>query len=185
LRSDGTRQCYEANVNGQSSERGAIRPAQPGDASRLAEILNEGVEDRVATFETRPATAEDAARWIAEDIVLVVEREDGIAAWAKAGPYTDRHHYYAGVREATMYVARSARREGLGHELLGALADAARDAGAHKLIGKIFTSNEPSISLVRGLGWREVGVHLRHGTLDGEWRDVLVVAKLLADQQGE
>ena len=45
--------------------------------------------------------------------------------------------------------------------------------------GKIFTSNEPSIALVKGLGWTEVGVHRRHGTLDGEWKDVLVVEKLL------
>jgi hypothetical protein len=33
---------------------------------------------------------------------------------------------------------------------------------------------------VRGLGWREVGVHLSHGALDGEWKDVLVVEMLLA-----
>jgi L-amino acid N-acyltransferase YncA len=170
-------------VNGQSSDRGTIRPARPDDAPRLAEIFNEGVEDRVATFETRSATVEDAARWISEDVVVVVEREDGIAAWAKAGPYSE-HHYYDGVREATMYVARPVRRQGFGHALLAALADAAHEAGAHKLVGKIFTSNEPSIALVKGLGWREVGVHLRHGTLDGEWKDVLVVEKLLGDQQG-
>jgi L-amino acid N-acyltransferase YncA len=33
--------------------------------------------------------------------------------------------------------------------------------------------------MVKRLGWREVGTHLRHGTLDGEWKDVLVVEKLL------
>ena len=163
----------------------AIRPAAPADAARLAEIFNQGVEDRVATFETRLAEAEDAARWISEDVVVVMERDGEVAGWAKAGPYSDRHHYYDGVREATMYVAREARRQGLGRELLGALAGAAREAGAHKLVGKIFTSNEPSIALVRGLGWREVGVHLRHGKLDGEWKDVLVVEKLLGDEVGE
>ena len=46
-------------------------------------------------------------------------------------------------------------------------------------MGKIFTSNEPSIALVKGLGWTEVGMHRRHGTLDGEWKDVLVVERLL------
>ena len=63
--------------------------------------------------------------------------------------------------------------------MLNELAGAAADDGAHKLVGKIFTSNEPSIALVRALGWREVGVHRRHGMLDGEWKDVLVVEKLL------
>jgi phosphinothricin acetyltransferase len=166
-------------VNDRLRAKVAIGRAGPGDAARLAEIFNQGVEDRVATFETRPATAHDAARWIAEDLVLVAEREDRLVGWAKAGPYADHHHYYDGVREATLYVERAARRSGLGRALLSALADAAGGAGAHKLVGKIFTSNRASIDLVTHLGWRKVGVHRRHGRLDGEWKDVLVVEKLL------
>jgi L-amino acid N-acyltransferase YncA len=158
---------------------GRIRRAEAADATRIARIFNEGIDDRVATFETHPATPEVAARWIAEDLVLVLEGDRGIVGWAKAGPYTKQHHYYDGVREATLYVARESRREGVGRALLDELADAAAAEGAHKLVGKLFTSNRASIELVRGLGWREVGVHLRHGTLDGEWKDVLVVEKLL------
>jgi L-amino acid N-acyltransferase YncA len=66
-----------------------------------------------------------------------------------------------------------------GGALLGGLADGAARRGYHKLIGKIFTSNEPSIALVRSCGWRQVGVHHRHGRLDGDWKDVLVVERLL------
>jgi len=36
-----------------------------------------------------------------------------------------------------------------------------------------------SIALLRACGRREVGVHRRHGALDGEWKDVLVVEKIL------
>jgi L-amino acid N-acyltransferase YncA len=172
-------QCYEANVNGPQSRSQTIRGAHAGDAVRIAAIFNQGVADRVATFETAPATPAEAKCWIASDIVVLADRAGSSVAWAKATPYADRHHYYDGVREATLYVERGARRTGIGRELLAALADAAAEEGAHKLVGKIFTSNEPSIALVRGLGWREVGTHLRHGTLDGEWRDVLVVEKLL------
>ena len=157
----------------------SIRPAERADADRVAEIFNQGVEDRVATFETRSADAETAARWIDEDLVLVAERDGAPVGWAKASHYTDCHRYYDGVREATLYVERGERRTGVGRDLLDALADAAARAGAHKLVGKIFTSNEASIAMVGGLGWREVGVHERHGTLDGEWKDVLVVEKLL------
>ncbi len=166
-------------MNGSERPPAWIRSAEPGDAARLAEIFNQGVEDRVATFETRPAGPEDAERWVTQDLVVAAERDGTVVAWAKAGPYTDRHSYYDGVREATLYVERGARHSGIGRQLLSALATAASEAGAHKLIGKIFTSNGPSIALVRGLGWREVGVHERHGTLDGEWKDVLVVEKLL------
>jgi L-amino acid N-acyltransferase YncA len=172
-------QCYEAHVNESERATLTIRAAEPGDAQRVAEIFNQGVEDRVATFETRHASPRDAARWIEEDVVVVGQRDGQLLGWAKASPYTDRHRYYDGVREATLYVERSARRSGIGRQLLDALADAAAETGAHKLVGKIFTSNEPSIAMVGVLGWREVGVHQRHGTLDGEWKDVLVVEKLL------
>jgi L-amino acid N-acyltransferase YncA len=156
----------------------SIRRAEAGDAARIAEIYNQGLEDRIATFETQQATRERAEGWIAESLVLVLDTGETIAGWAKAAPYTD-HAYYEGVREATLYVARESRRDGIGSALLERLAEEAAADGAHKLVGKIFTSNEPSIALVRGLGWREVGTHLRHGGLDGEWRDVLVVEKLL------
>jgi L-amino acid N-acyltransferase YncA len=164
-------------VNTTSS--GEIRRARSGDAARIAEIFNQGLEDRLATFETQPATRERAEQWISENLVLVLDTGETIAGWAKAGPYTDDHAYYEGVREATMYVARESRREGVGGALLAELAEQAAADGAHKLVGKIFTSNEPSIALVRALGWRKVGTHLRHGQLDGEWKDVLVVEKLL------
>jgi L-amino acid N-acyltransferase YncA len=166
-------------VNGSQRAEISIRAATADDAPAIAEIFNQGVEDRVATFETREAGPEEAARWIEQDLVVIAEREGTLVGWAKASPYGDRHEYYDGVREATLYVERGARRSGVGRQLLDALADATADAGAHKLVGKIFTSNEASIAMVGRLGWREVGVHERHGALDGEWKDVLVVEKLL------
>jgi L-amino acid N-acyltransferase YncA len=166
-------------VNGRLRAAASIRLATPGDAQAIAAIFNQGVDERVATFETRHASAEDAAEWVRRDLVVVAEVDGALAGWAKAAPYGDRHHYYDGVREATLYVDRDARRGGIGRTLLDALAGGAAQAGAHKLVGKIFTSNEPSISLVRSLGWREVGVHERHGSLDGAWKDVLVVEKSL------
>ena len=65
---------------------------------------------------------------------------------------------------------------------LEALARAAAAKGRHKLVGKIFASNEARVALVKRLGWREVGVHRRHGLLDGDWKDVVVVELLLSGQ---
>ena len=130
----------------------STRAAEPGDAARITEIFNDGVEDRVATFETRPAAPEDAMRWIKEDVVIVAERDGAVIGWAKAGPYADQHHYYDGVREATLYVDRAARRAGVGRVLLDALAEAAAESGAHKLVGKIFTSNEAKHRARQGPG---------------------------------
>jgi phosphinothricin acetyltransferase len=105
--------------------------------------------------------------------------EGTVVAWAAVLPYSDPALYYAGVGEATMYVERSARRHGIGSRLLEALSREASSRGFHKLVGKIFASNAPSIELIKRCGYREVGVHLRHGQLDGGWKDVLVVERLL------
>jgi L-amino acid N-acyltransferase YncA len=83
------------------------------------------------------------------------------------------------VREATVYVAPEARGGGIGRALLEALAAEAAARGRHKLVAKVFADNEPSLALSPSLGYREVGVHRRHGRLDGEWRDVVVLERLL------
>jgi L-amino acid N-acyltransferase YncA len=157
-----------------------IRSARAEDAEQIAQIFNAGVGERVATFQTITQTPEDAARWIEASPVLIVAESGGaIDGFSKVGAYDDDHHYYDSVGEATLYVAYEARRGGIGRELMEALAVEAERCGFHKLVGKIFTSNEPSIALVHACGWTDVGVHRRHGQLDGEWKDVLVVELLL------
>jgi L-amino acid N-acyltransferase YncA len=157
-----------------------VRSATPADAEPIVRIYGQGISERVATFQTRTPDADEIAAQIAGGALIVVAEAAGrVVGWAGVGPYDDAHDYYAGVGEATLYVEQEARHQGAGGALLGGLADQAARRGYHKLIGKIFTSNEPSIALVKSCGWREVGVHRRHGCLDGEWKDVLVVERLL------
>jgi RimJ/RimL family protein N-acetyltransferase len=49
---------------------------------------------------------------------------------------------------------------------------------------ELFADNTASRRLVARHGFREVGVHLRHGRIVGEWRDVLVVERLLGEAAG-
>ena len=159
-----------------------MRPARPGDAERIALIYDQGIEERVATFQTEAQRPDEVAARIERGEPWLVAQDEGrVVGWASIGPYDDVHAYYAGVGEATLYVERSARRSGAGQTLLNALGQEAKSRGYHKLVGKIFTSNRPSIALVRSCGWREVGVHRRHGRLDGEWKDVLVMELSLGD----
>jgi phosphinothricin acetyltransferase len=163
-----------------------IRAARADDAEQVARIHNQGIAERVATFETERRSAPKVAEEIERGrLVLVAEREGQVVGWAGVSPYDDAHEYYSGVAEATLYVERGARGAGAGRALLGAFAREAERRGYHKLIGKIFSSNYPSIALVRSCGWREVGVHHRHGRLDGEWRDVLVVELLLREARDQ
>lgn len=157
------------------------RAATPGDAGAIAEIHNQGIEERCATFETRSQTEADAvARLERSKPLLVAELEGTPVGWIGAGPYDAGSSYYEGVGEVTLYVERGARRRGVGRALLEALPKEAARAGRYKLLGKIFTANEASIKLFESCGYRRVGVHERHGVLDGEWMDVLVVERFLA-----
>jgi L-amino acid N-acyltransferase YncA len=160
-----------------------VRPARPADAEAIAAIHNQGIEERIATFETRlkdPAAISDLiSRWT---LCLVYENERGVAGFAKVGPYENRSHYYAGVGEATIFVEREMRGRGIGRRLLEALVVAARGRGLHKLTAKIMAANEASIALFEACGFRRVGTHLRHGQLDGEWLDVVLVEISLQGQ---
>ena len=99
--------------------------------------------------------------------------------FAKAAPYDDRSHYYDGVAEATIYVERESRGQGIGWPLLDALVDAAGSRGLHKLTAKVFAANAPSIALFESAGFRTVGTHVRHGRLDGDWLDVILLERSL------
>lgn len=167
------------------SEDVVVRAARAGDAESIAWIHNEGIAERVATFQTRTRRAAEIATGLERELILVAEREGRVVGWASITPYDDAHDYYSGVAEATLYVERRARRGGAGRALLEALAEEAERRGYYKLVGKIFSSNEPSIALVRSSGWREVGLHRRHRRLDGEWQDVVVVELLLGEARGE
>jgi len=162
------------------------RPAQPADASAIARIYNEGIEDRVATFETRPRTEDDVRPWFAEGFPLVVVEEEGaLIAWASAPPYSRGRDVYREVADFSVYVARAGRRRGVGRAAMEALLAEAEARGFWKLVGRIFPENEASLSLCRRLGFREVGFHRRHGKLDGAWRDVVVVERLLGEAAEE
>jgi phosphinothricin acetyltransferase len=159
-----------------------IRAARGADAARIAEIYNAGVRERVATFETREREPVDFERLIAaKPLFLVAELDGEIAGAAWVSEYDPVNSYYAGVGEVTVYVAREARRRGIGAALLAAAGEQAAAQGRHKLTGKIFASNRPSLELFERGGYATVGVHRRHERLDGEWKDVVVVERLLRE----
>ena len=55
------------------------RPATPTDAPAIADIYNQGIADRVATFETRLRSPEDIAAWFdGRHPIVVVEHDDRI-----------------------------------------------------------------------------------------------------------
>ncbi|HEY6321550.1 MAG TPA: arsinothricin resistance N-acetyltransferase ArsN1 family A [Thermoanaerobaculia bacterium] len=165
----------------------AIRPAAAADAQRIAEIYNQGIAERGATFETAPRTAADMARRLepvpaARYPTLVVEHEGVVVGWAAITAYRPRR-CYEGIGEFSIYLDRAARGRGLGRLLLEALIREAARLGYWKLVSRIFPFNTASLALCRSCGFRVVGTYEKHGRLDGKWLDVVIVERLIPGNQ--
>ena len=149
------------------------------DAKAIARIYNEGIEGRIATFETRPRTDREIQAWFDGAHPIVVVEEDGaVISFANTSAYSPRG-CYSGVAEFSVYAAREARGRGAGRLAMKALMEATEAAGFWKLVSRVFVENEPSRKLLLSLGFREVGIHEKHARLDGIWRDVVVVERLI------
>lgn len=158
----------------------AVRPARPEDAPGMTEIYNEGIRGRGATFETRERAPEEVLGWLGDPRhpVLVAEAAGEVVGWVAASTYRARE-CYAGVAEFSVYVAGAARRRGVGDALMAAFLPACEAAGIWKVLSRIFPENAASLALCTRHGFREVGVYEKHGRLDGAWRDVVIVERLL------
>jgi L-amino acid N-acyltransferase YncA len=138
------------------------RPATLENAPAIAAIYNEGIADRVATFETEPRMPADIAAWFRLGaIVMVAEtRREGVVAFAASFPYSARP-CYAGIHEFSIYTAREQRGRGAERAAL--------------------PENAASRGLLREFGFAEIGLHRRHGKLGGEWRDCVIVELLMGE----
>ena len=163
----------------------SARIATIDDADAISRIYNEGIADRIATFETEPRTPAMISAWFdGEHPVVVVEANGEIVAFASTSTYRPRA-CYRHIAEFSVYVDRAHRGHGYGRMAMDGLFDAARDAGLSKLVSRVFTENHASLTLLAKLGFREVGTYERHGQLDGIWRDVVIVEKLLGPTSSE
>lgn len=159
-----------------------MRTATEADAARIAEIYNQGIAGRGATFETVPRTPRDmldTLRASADRFPFLVAEADGrVVGWASVSTYRPRE-CYRGIGEFSIYIADECRGQGVGKRLLPALLDAAEAAGFWKLLSRVFTFNTGSRRLCSACGFREVGVYEKHAKLDGEWLDVVIVERLI------
>jgi L-amino acid N-acyltransferase YncA len=155
-----------------------VRPARIDDAKEIARIYNQGVQDRTATFENAYVTPEERYLWLVARPdrypVLVAEVKHTLMGWASLTPYSPRH-CYNGIAELSIYIDRSLRGHGVGQELMKAMQNAAKEKGYHKLIGRVMADNEPARKLCQLMGWKEVGIHEKHGKLGNEWHDLVLV----------
>jgi phosphinothricin acetyltransferase len=170
------------------TDRGELRTrvGTIADAAAIAEIYNQGIADRIATFETEPRSTANIVEWFTlRHLVVVAEtRETGPVAFAASLPYSTRA-CYSGIGEFSVYVRRDYRARGAGRAVLATLIEAAAARGMHKLTSRVFPENVASRALLKRSGFEEIGIHRRHGQLDDRWRDCVIIELLLDRGAGE
>jgi L-amino acid N-acyltransferase YncA len=160
-----------------------VRVARPADAARIAEIYNEGIQETEAALETATRTASDILSIMCRPrhFLFVAEWAGVILGWSLLSPDRDSP-FYEGVGEVRVYISHSSRSQGLGKLLVEALLTAAEQNAFHKVVGRIAASNDASRRLCRALGFREVGVHEKHGRVGNHWIDVVIVEKVIGEE---
>lgn len=158
-----------------------IRPATLADCADVAAIYNQGIEGRQATFETRLRKPQDIQGWLGNPRhpVLVAQRDQTVVGWVCASSYRPRREAYAGITEFSVYVHYMARGQGIGDALMSDFIPTCEAAGLWKILSRIFPENTASLALCRRHGFLEVGVYHKHGKLDGVWRNVVIVERLI------
>jgi L-amino acid N-acyltransferase YncA len=153
-----------------------LQPLRPEDWPAVRAIYQAGIATGDATFET---AAPDWPAWDAAHLAdhRLVARVDGqVVGWAALAPVSDRCAY-AGVAEASIYVAPQAQGRGVGRALLTAVVASAEQAGIWTVQTGIFPENQASLGLHEACGFRVVGVRERLGRLHGRWRDVVLLER--------
>lgn len=142
----------------------------------VREIYAQGIATRNATFET---VVPDWVEWDVRHLStcrLVARREGEIVGWAALSSVSSRQ-VYRGVAEVSVYVAESARGQGIGAVLLSALITESERSGLWTLQAGILAENAASIHLHEEASFRVVGRRERIGQLDGRWRDTVLMER--------
>jgi L-amino acid N-acyltransferase YncA len=164
----------------------SIRPSRDDDVAAITAIYAHHVLHGTGTFETEAPSATDMAARRADvlgkNLPYLVAEEDGqVLGFAYCNWFKPRPAYRFSA-EDSIYMAESARGKGLGAKLLSALSQAAEAVGVRKLIAVIGDSaNAGSVGVHRTQGFTHVGVLKDCGWKFGEWRDVVLMEKVLGE----
>jgi L-amino acid N-acyltransferase YncA len=162
-----------------------IRIASLSDIEQIAEIYNQGIQDRIATLESTAKSVGEMIDWLnnrspRHKVLVIIDENDVVKGWASLNVFNVRE-CYQGVADISIYIRRENRGQGLGKKLLLALVEMAKQIGFHKMVLTTLASNNTGHKLYQSVGFTKVGTYVKQGMLDGKWVDVHVMEKFLLD----
>lgn len=146
------------------------------DWQAVRSIYEEGIATGNATMVTGALGWEEWSTSHLRSCRLAARSEGEVIGWAALSPVLSECAY-SGVAGVSVYVAASARGQGVGKALLRALVEESESAGLWTLQARIFPENVASVALHESCGFRTVGVRQRIGKLNDVWRDVILMER--------
>ncbi len=163
-----------------------LEPMTPGDWPTVRRIYAEGIATGLATLERQAPDWDHFDRSHRAEGRIVARSSDGeVVGWVALSSYSSRR-VYTGVAWESVYVAETARGQGIGRALLEQLIATADAAGVWTLLAGVLADNTASLALHEHVGFRRVGVQERLGQdVTGRWRDVVLLERRRAiDPEG-
>ncbi len=154
-----------------------IRPAQQQDLPALLAIYNHEILNGVATFDLQPKSLAERQSWFDEHNknnhpLLVAEQDGEVLGYASLSRYAEKAAYNSTV-ELSVYIAPSARRQGIASQLMPAVIDLAKkDNATHLIVSLITGTNLASITLHQKFGFNKVGTLHQVGYKHEQFLDV-------------
>jgi phosphinothricin acetyltransferase len=147
------------------------------DYPAIANIYNQGIETKNATFEnSAPSQWSVFAEKFIDIGKFAAVADHELVGWAALSSVSSRC-VYAGVCEVSVYVHSAHRGKHIGQMLLHHLIEVSEKNNIWTLQAGIFPENEASIKIHLNAGFRIVGRREKIGKMDGIWRDTLLLER--------
>jgi L-amino acid N-acyltransferase len=160
-----------------------IRHAEEADLPQILDIYNEVIINTTAVYDYEPHTLEMRKQWFNTKKeqgfpVFVAAEQEQILGLSSFGPFRAWAAYQYSI-ENSVYVAASARGNGVGKLLIPPLVAAAREMKMHTIIASIDATNNASLRLHRHFGFEEVAHFKEVGWKFGRWLDLKFLQLML------
>jgi phosphinothricin acetyltransferase len=143
----------------------------------ILEILNDAIASSTALYDYHPRPPESMNAWFEAKragqfpVWGALDDAGALLGFATYGTFRAWPAYKYSV-EHSVYVARAARGQGVGRQLMQQLIESAIEQQKHVLIGGIDAHNVSSIALHRKLGFVHAGTIEQAGYKFGRWLDL-------------
>ncbi|MDD3173698.1 MAG: GNAT family N-acetyltransferase [Herbinix sp.] len=154
-----------------------IRAMIKEDWEAVAAIYKEGIDIKIATYQSEVPTYEDWDMSHIKSCRLVAEADNKIIGWIALTPCSSRC-VFAGVAEVSIYIKKEYHGNHVGEKLLQAIISESEKEGFWTLQSAIIDINKASIALHTKVGFRMVGYREKIAKdLNGEWSNLVLMEK--------